>query len=108
MSGGHPLTVRVAVQATRAFLMVAIIFTTGMVTAVMTAIVSGSTTAFGFGALAGALLCLSPEVWQLVILRVAGDRQGQIRTQDLRLALRSPAECIPHWHPDSATADRSR
>lgn len=108
MSGGHPLTVRVAVQATRAFLMVAIIFTTGMVTAVMTAIVSGSTAAFGFGALAGTLLCLSPEVWQLVVLRVADDRQGVIRIQDLRLSLRSPAEFVPRWHPDSATANRSR
>ena len=108
MSAGHPLQVRVAAQATRAFLMIAIIFTTGIVSSIVAAIGGGSSAAFGFGALAGFLLCLSPEVWQLVVLRVSEEYQGQIRMRDLRLALRSPAECIHHWHPDSATADRSR
>lgn len=95
-------TIRIAIQATRLLVGVSVMFIAGMLTSIAAAfLVGGSAVAFPLGAFGGLLLCLCPEIWHLVVLRIDKDCSGPVRLIHLRPALRTGAEHVPRWHPDN-------
>lgn len=96
----QPLRIRATLQAARILVFLTLPLSAGFCVSIFAAFWVQSVAGFALGALAGLLLCLSPELWHLLVLRIHENREGPTRIRDLRPGLRTDAEHTPRWHPD--------